>query len=130
MKVYVGKRESNNESGMEARVYVQDSDGKNRRLLQQLFYHSPTGFEWGYGGSGPADLAIAILADFFGETETMPSYVMRKYHPKNHVLIEQTRAWRLHQEFKWAVIANQPNGGFRIDEDDIREWLKSVEAKP
>ena len=23
--------------------------------------HSPTGFEWGYGGSGPAQLALAIL---------------------------------------------------------------------
>src|SRR5262245_1194599 len=25
--------------------------------------HSPTGFEWGYGGSGPAQLALALLAD-------------------------------------------------------------------
>lgn len=24
--------------------------------------HSPTGFEWGYGGSGPRQLAVAILA--------------------------------------------------------------------
>ena len=28
---------------------------------QQLYNHSPTGFEWGYGGSGPAQLALAIL---------------------------------------------------------------------
>lgn len=25
--------------------------------------HSPTGFEWGYGGSGPAQLSLALLAD-------------------------------------------------------------------
>ncbi|HVR09254.1 MAG TPA: DUF6166 domain-containing protein, partial [Thermoanaerobaculia bacterium] len=24
--------------------------------------HSPTGFEWGYGGSGPAQLALALAA--------------------------------------------------------------------
>lgn len=23
--------------------------------------HSPTGFAWGYGGSGPAQLALAVL---------------------------------------------------------------------
>jgi hypothetical protein len=28
--------------------------------------HSPTGFAWGYAGSGPAQLALAILADYFG----------------------------------------------------------------
>lgn len=28
--------------------------------------HSPTGFEWGYRGSGPADLAYSILRAFFG----------------------------------------------------------------
>ena len=27
--------------------------------------HSPTGFEWGYNGSGPAQLAYAILKKFF-----------------------------------------------------------------
>ena len=31
--------------------------------------HSPTGFEWGYGGSGPAQLALALLADALGDTE-------------------------------------------------------------
>ena len=31
--------------------------------------HSPTGFQWGYGGSGPAQLALALLADALGDTE-------------------------------------------------------------
>lgn len=26
----------------------------------KVVYHSPTGFEWGYGGSGPADLALNL----------------------------------------------------------------------
>jgi hypothetical protein len=28
--------------------------------------HSPTGFEWGYGGSGPAQLSLAITFDVLG----------------------------------------------------------------
>src|SRR5258708_36011467 len=28
----------------------------NHRTLRHVIYHSPSGFEWGYGGSGPADL--------------------------------------------------------------------------
>ena len=32
-------------------------------LRLDLRSHSPGGFAWGYGGSGPAQLALAILAD-------------------------------------------------------------------
>ena len=31
------------------------------RPSQRLMNHSPDGFNWGYGGSGPAQLALAIL---------------------------------------------------------------------
>lgn len=30
--------------------------------------HSPTGFAWGYGGSGPAQLALALLVDALGDS--------------------------------------------------------------
>ena len=36
---------------------------------QQLHNHSPAGFEWGYCGSGPAQLALAMLLDFTGDEE-------------------------------------------------------------
>ncbi len=32
--------------------------------------HSSTGFNWGYGGSGPAQLALAILLDHTGDEAT------------------------------------------------------------
>jgi hypothetical protein len=38
-------------------------DGKP---LKQVVRHSPTGMEWGFGGSGPADLALSILTDVLG----------------------------------------------------------------
>lgn len=39
------------------------------RPSQLLRNHSPDGFEWGYAGSGPAQLALAILLDYGGDEE-------------------------------------------------------------
>lgn len=40
--------------------------------LRHVRRHSPGGFEWGYGGSGPADLARSLLIDVLGERATCP----------------------------------------------------------
>jgi len=66
-------------------------------------YHSPTGFEWGYGGSGPADLALNILYAVTGDREF---------------------AMECHQDFKWDFIAGVPAGGGGIKRDEIIEWLR------
>lgn len=39
-------------------------DGEPLDPRWDLANHSPDGFSWGYYGSGPAQLALAILADF------------------------------------------------------------------
>lgn len=36
---------------------------------QKVYNHSPDGFAWGYGGSGPAQLALAILLEVTGSKE-------------------------------------------------------------
>lgn len=64
--------------------------------------HSPTGFEWGYGGSGPADLALNILL-LFADRDT---------------------AYRLHQAFKKQFVAAMPRGGGIIKRDIILKWLR------
>jgi Family of unknown function (DUF6166) len=51
MKTYAGKRQ-----GYSVSVTV---DGRRLNPRLDLWNHSPTGFEWGYGGSGPAQLALA-----------------------------------------------------------------------
>jgi hypothetical protein len=53
-------------------------------LRLDLRNHSPTGFAWGYGGSGPAQLALAILAD---------------------AIVDDGRALRLYQDFKFRTVA-------------------------
>jgi len=32
---------------------------------QKVCNHSPDGFSWGYGGSGPAQLALAVLLELY-----------------------------------------------------------------
>jgi len=41
--------------------------GVHWHRLPHCNLHSPSGFEVGYCGSGPADTAASILADYFGE---------------------------------------------------------------
>jgi hypothetical protein len=46
-----------------------DQYGRARADIPHIAVHSPTGIEWGYLGSGPADLAIS-LACYFVERPT------------------------------------------------------------
>lgn len=64
--------------------------------------HSPTGFEWGYGGSGPCDLALNILA---------------LYVPFSYAC-----AWK--HDFKWDVIAKIPKEGTVIKRETIIDWIE------
>ena len=48
-------------------VGIKWRSGPSWRLLAHCNLHSPSGFEVGYGGSGPADTAASILADYFEE---------------------------------------------------------------
>jgi uncharacterized protein (DUF2249 family) len=43
-------------------------------LRLELACHSPTGFEWGYNGSGPAQLALAIATQLFGDDLAVDCY--------------------------------------------------------
>lgn len=66
---------------------------------QKLWNHSPDGFAWGYGGSGPAQLALAILFHHFNDKEF---------------------AVRHHQDFKWKVVAGWPqDAGWKLTGDEI-----------
>lgn len=44
-------------------VALVDRQGHQVRLVPHHVRHSPTGFEWGYNGSGPAELARCLLLD-------------------------------------------------------------------
>lgn len=50
-------------------------DGTTRRPLSHVGPHSPTGLNWGYGGSGPAALALSLLTDALGSRRRMTQEV-------------------------------------------------------
>lgn len=43
-------------------------------LCLEIRRHSPTGFEWGYAGSGPAQLALALCVEVVGRARAESTY--------------------------------------------------------
>lgn len=48
-------------------VVIEDDAERGLPLRLDLFRHSPAGFAWGYNGSGPAQLALAMTAEVVGD---------------------------------------------------------------
>jgi hypothetical protein len=64
-KIPTGKRTKN---GIEVSVKLLDLKNRTRkRPLQYIPFHFADGFKWGYGGSHPADLVLAVLVDSLRE---------------------------------------------------------------
>lgn len=105
MTTYVGLRDAA-EGCLVWRMMAPLCAPLNPRL--DLRRHSPTGFEWGYGGSGPAQLALAILADVTGDDEV---------------------ALRLYMRFKFGVVSGLPKHGFLLPATDVEDWIIRQIAK-
>jgi len=69
-------------------------DGKklSPERSQKVYNHSPDGFNWGYMGSGPSQLALAVCLEIMGE--------------------QQAKNW--YQTFKFDIIACLPPNDFEI----------------
>ncbi len=94
--------------GIPGGFVVRVKHGNRVRLLypersQRLINHSPDGFSWGYGGSGPAQLALALLLDATGDKD------LAMHH---------------YQDFKWDVVAKWSTGlSWDYTEQQIKDWL-------
>jgi hypothetical protein len=102
MKTYRGERFATG-------CVVTWSDGEQGGPLPlrlDLENKSPTGFEWGYGGSGPAQLALALCAHATGDDE---------------------RAVRVYQSFKWMIVARLPRERWELTEAVILERVAEIE---
>jgi hypothetical protein len=133
MKVYFGHRvfTPDNPTWGDPVVAVHDVDRREDamdaadikpsdcRSLAIVTYHSPDGIEWGYPGSGPADLALSILADYFGETpEQVQAALKSLWAPRS-------KAAALHQRFKAEFLANEQRDEWEIRADVVEVWLSS-----
>jgi len=95
------------DDGNSASVFVSKAGQKMAPLPLRLdiVKHSPTGFGWGYSGRGPAQLAVAILADWTG---------------CDHA------ARALHQRFKATAIAGLPEKHWSLTDDDLVQIFETM----
>ncbi len=70
----------------------------------KVYSHSPTGFCWGYSGSGPSQLALALLLDFGAKKNE----ALSGYH-----------------DFKREVIATLPEEDFEFPMSRVSNWLEA-----
>lgn len=105
---YVGERisddaEENITTATPAEVRVERRDGSSLPLNPRFDVgnHSPDGFNWGYGGSGPAQLALAILADF----------TCSVWFAESH-----------YQEFKSDIVARVQSSRFEVAAEAVLAW--------
>ena len=94
-----------------------ETDGTVRANVPHLRHHSPAGFECGYSGSGPADLALSILGAFVPVGIGGPSESLSGGQRCSRF------AWQYHQEFKFEFIATLPSLGGVLSAAVIRAWI-------
>lgn len=82
-------------------VLYRTAEGRAVATLDHIIKHSPTGIEWGYAGSGPADLALSILARVAGM-----DVAGRHYHAFLH-----------------EVVSALPYDGGLVQAADVQVWL-------
>ena len=99
--VYRARRDLDVPVGHQIEVTV---DGEPMDYRYDLLSASPSGFEWGYGGSGPAQLAIATLAHAYNNEFACEHY----------------------QRFKCEVVSELPKQGWTLTKDDLDAWREGV----
>jgi hypothetical protein len=141
-RTYIGVRTFRSQGGTVASVLVEQAG--TRTPLRHVPVHSPTGLEWGYAGSGPADTALAILLDATGEADLLPRSAFQfPLSKRARAALEKTRSYSLYQHFKWEVVARLPKTSaglkhaiqpapadisieeWRITRNDVLQWLGS-----
>jgi len=99
--VYRGRRDPTAPVGEECTVIVDD---ERLNCRYDLLSASPAGFEWSYKGSGPAQLAIALLAHAFSDEFAASEY----------------------QRFKREVVAELPEEDWTLTTSDLGAWRQEV----
>ena len=107
MKMYRGDRGEGRDLQGGFIVKVEDTDSETLVVLsaaasQKLVNHSPDGFNWGYGGSGPSQLALGLLLSVSGDDNL---------------------SLRYYQQFKWEIVASLPDS-WELSEASISEWIE------
>ena len=102
MKSYIGTKTSAGPNY----IYVINNGVKtllDPKPSQNLYNHSPDGFNWGFPGSGPSQSALGILLDCLGKELAVQYY----------------------QRFKFDFVSTWEHN-FCISCGQIKDWLRKV----
>jgi uncharacterized protein DUF6166 len=105
MKTYTGYRTPD---GCIVKVHEIDGVARDLPLRLDLRNHSPTGPEWGYAGSGPAQLALALAADVLGDDD---------------------QAQDVYQRLKFKLVGRLPHDGWSLTEDQLRRTIQEIQQR-
>lgn len=105
MKLYSGVRTND---GCEVRVHEPGGHTRGLDLRLDVRSHSSTGAEWGYSGSGPAQLALALACDVLGDDEA---------------------AQAVYQDLKFRVVGRLPHDNWVLSEEQLRESIRQLQAE-
>ncbi|TDI76384.1 MAG: hypothetical protein E2O87_00330 [Bacteroidetes bacterium] len=83
----------------------------NGKPLRHIVLYSPTGFYFSHRGHGQLDLAVSILADYFGEDPT-----------KEQLFYDECQCCLAHEDFKQNFLDVQHGDSFTISEEEIKLW--------
>lgn len=104
-------------STLECRIH---EDDKVSRELVHVPLHSPTGFNSGYLGSGPADLALALLVHHLGEDPITVMDIARNR------IGGVSKALDMHQRFKADIVAHiclADGESYNLPDTRIGQWI-------
>lgn len=110
MKTYTGYRLLDARGNPVQAVVTVHEEGREPQPLElrhDLRLHSAE-FNWGYGGSGPAQLALALAADVLGDDD---------------------QAQDVYQRLKFRLIGRLPNDGWSLTEQRLRETIDQIQRE-
>ena len=103
----------------QALIWKRDESGELQTNVRwRVRHHSPTGFEVGYSGSGPADLALNAMASLFPMSREENADPVECFDGN-----VSRAAWHHHQPFKFEFLAGADKQGGRIQWEQIKTWL-------
>ncbi len=112
---------------------VEVTDGRQVYELKQIVHHSPTGMMSGYSGSGPADLALTILADHFEEGSRKVKAALEHGHHRSKA-VQAYQFFKEHSPVSTMKMKERSNDEnvehveeWTITQAEIREILRDFE---
>lgn len=100
MHQYIGRRLENGST----LVLVVGAKGERELPMRRDLRSYSENFEWGYAASGPAQLALALLADCMSDEDALA----------------------LHHKFLWLHVASWSHEGFALTDSELRAAVQGI----